>query len=725
MAARESSGKCRLISLASPGKREMLTAPKHGTQLSAATALTVACLATALVVPRAALAKDYEDRDDDGRGCSKWSSEVSVTQSAFPQPEVRRSSHGALETTLHACIAKNKVVDQPSQETRVIHTPTFEGTLTGPTLSVKPGDKLAIDLVNDLPANPEEQRAGFFPHDPYTINLHTHGLRVSPLGISDNIFRQMEPGTTHHVEVDIPADHPSGTFWYHPHKHGSATYQFLGGMAGFLIIKGGPGTLDALPEVAAAKDVVMGFQIIKTALNGKLVFVNQKAEQFGTFPFFTKDIKQQGIWSTYGLDGAPGRSFFYYTTNGVTNPTLHMRPGEVQRWRLLNASDSDNLLIDLQGHGLNIVAMDGITVETMRQLPPGTPLVMGPGQRMDVLVKAGDPGTYRLQTLDPNTEESVSPSGIDPASRASRHSFDFPSACPAASQDSVATPATIKKKHGLHAAANNVALADPCAAQPPTILQYPVALTTVVVDGPPREMKLPSGPLPVPQGLPSVATMLTKTPAAVRKVAFEICGNKRGTTLEDPTWRLPSCGWYFAKYDAKYWGGAPFNVLEMMRDADDKGKPNNNDVMPLVDFKKDGLFNPDQPLFPDMIADNYEEWTVINRSWSDHPFHIHQNHYLVTKINNKPLATPEWHDTIIVPGATPQPDNFSPPQPNINDDATFGSITFRIHFDPDTVGCFVMHCHILTHEDIGMMQRLDILPGPGKPSGCVPDIMDH
>jgi FtsP/CotA-like multicopper oxidase with cupredoxin domain len=132
-------------------------------------------------------------------------------------------------------------------------------------------------------------------------------------------------------------------------------------------------------------------------------------------------------------------------------------------------------------------------------------------------------------------------------------------------------------------------------------------------------------------------------------------------------------------------------------------------------------------LFPDMIADNYEEWTVINRSWSDHPFHIHQNHYLVTKINNKPLATPEWHDTIIVPGATPQPDNFSPPQPNINDDATFGSITFRIHFDPDTVGCFVMHCHILTHEDIGMMQRLDILPGPGKPSGCVPDIMvmDH
>jgi FtsP/CotA-like multicopper oxidase with cupredoxin domain len=66
-----------------------------------------------------------------------------------------------------------------------------------------------------------------------------------------------------------------------------------------------------------------------------------------------------------------------------------------------------------------------------------------------------------------------------------------------------------------------------------------------------------------------------------------------------------------------------------------------------------------------------------------------------------------------------------PPQPNINKDVSFGSITFRIHFDPDTVGCFVMHCHALTHEDIGMMQRLDILPGHGKPSGCVPAIMDH
>jgi len=104
---------------------------------------------------------------------------------------------------------------------------------------------LSILLINNLPANPKIQRKSFFPHDPYTLNLHTHGLEVSPLGISDNIFREMKPGTAHQVTVDIPDDHPTGTFWYRPHKHGSVTFQFLGGMAGFLLVKRGKDAYEA------------------------------------------------------------------------------------------------------------------------------------------------------------------------------------------------------------------------------------------------------------------------------------------------------------------------------------------------------------------------------------------------------------------------------------------------------------------------------------------------
>jgi FtsP/CotA-like multicopper oxidase with cupredoxin domain len=546
---------------------------------------------------------------------------------------------------------------------------------------------------------------GFFPHDPYTTNLHTHGLSVSPLGISDNIFRLMEPGTTHPIEVKIPRDHPSGTYWYHPHKHGSVTFQFLGGMAGFLLIKGGPGTLDALPEIKAAKDLVMGFQVIRTDLKGEVVFVNQASAQFGTFPPDTTDPAQQGVWSTYGIDGEPGRSHFYFTTNGVTNPTVRLRPGEVQRWRWLNAAEGENLLVSLEGHGLNVVAMDGITAAEMTSLPLEAPLVLGPGQRYDVLVQAGEPGTYHLLALDPATPASVSPTGIDPQPRASRHAFDFPGPCE--QQPDLADP--------------------PC---PPDFPTYPLPLATVVVEGDPVDMALPSGPLPVPTGLPSVETMLTTPPNAVRNVAFENCGKVEGeagmgTPGHGPQGRLPSCGWYFAKYDADYWGGLPFNSLLLMRDDDDQGVPNPADPeMPRVDFKKEALFAPGQPLFDDLVADTYEEWTVVNRSFSDHPFHMHQNPVLVTHINGQTLASPEWHDTLVVPGSVPQPTGPEPPQPNINE-VQHGSITFRTYFKPVTAGCFVMHCHILSHEDLGMMQRLDILPGPDQPSQCEPEPMPH
>jgi FtsP/CotA-like multicopper oxidase with cupredoxin domain len=116
---------------------------------------------------------------------------VTAEPSAFPQPPLRRSSGGVLRTTLHARIAENELVDQFTGETRVFRTPTFEGTIPGPTLVVRPGETLSINLVNDLPPNPPVQRKGAFPHDPYTINLHTHGLGVSPLGIADNVFREM------------------------------------------------------------------------------------------------------------------------------------------------------------------------------------------------------------------------------------------------------------------------------------------------------------------------------------------------------------------------------------------------------------------------------------------------------------------------------------------------------------------------------------------------------
>jgi Multicopper oxidase len=238
--------------------------------------------------------------------------------------------------------------------------------------------------------------------------------------------------------------------------------------------------------------------------------------------------------------------------------------------------------------------------------------------------------------------------------------------------------------------------------------------------------------------------MLGRTPDKVRNVVFELCGDQAAFKQYVT---LPSCSWYFAKYDATYWGGAPFTTLQMMRDADDVGQCSGAGCQQRVNFKKEGLFDLTRPLFPDMMAGNYEEWTVYNRSFSDHPWHLHQNHVLITKINGVTLPLPEWHDTLLVPaaqcdngtpiagrlggpagvprGARPVPQVFphdptstcGGPPVDINL-ATPGSITFRVYFKPITVGCFVAHCHTIDHEDLGMMQRMDILPAIGQPNGC-------
>src|SRR5688572_16278892 len=93
------------------------------------------------------------------------------------------------------------------------------GDFHAPTIRVAPGQKLSVALDNRLEPCTEEQRA---KHACYNdTNLHTHGLWVSPSGNSDNVLISIKPGEQFRYEYDVPADHPAGTFWYHPHRHGS------------------------------------------------------------------------------------------------------------------------------------------------------------------------------------------------------------------------------------------------------------------------------------------------------------------------------------------------------------------------------------------------------------------------------------------------------------------------------------------------------------------------
>jgi FtsP/CotA-like multicopper oxidase with cupredoxin domain len=90
---------------------------------------------------------------------------------------------------------------------------------------------------------------------------------------------------------------------------------------------------------------------------------------------------------------------------------IEMRPGEVQRWRILNAAYQDDMLLDLEKHDLHAVAYDGIQLGAMQPLKQ---LLIAPGQRADLLVQAGSAGTYALNAA---AYDQGHPSPVGPLAR--------------------------------------------------------------------------------------------------------------------------------------------------------------------------------------------------------------------------------------------------------------------------------------------------------------------
>jgi suppressor of ftsI len=83
----------------------------------------------------------------------------------------------------------------------------------------------------------------------------------------------------------------------------------------------------------------------------------------------------------------------------------------------------------------------------------------------------------------------------------------------------------------------------------------------------------------------------------------------------------------------------------------------------------------------------YQHWHIVNNTAELHPFHIHQAHFLAYAQNGAPLPTPAWLDTVNVPYG--------------------GSVDVILDFtDPVIRGMSVFHCHLLNHEDKGMMAKI-------------------
>jgi FtsP/CotA-like multicopper oxidase with cupredoxin domain len=475
-------------------------------------------------------------------GPSAWKSEDLV------EPEVRRSVNGVLETELHLQYA---YADTGGYN---LYMRTYEGKIPGPTLRLQPGDTLKIALTNGLPPTRDDDPLDEdLPHHLNITNFHFHGSHVSPDGISDNVFRRMETGQSYPIEIAIPADHTQGTYWYHPHHHGGADIQIASGMAGAIVVEG---DFADVPEIANAAERVL--------LINQVVF-----DEWRTVEGF----------ETVFPEGATR----FFTINGQREPIIRLRPGEVQRWRILHAGYQDDIFLALERHTLLPIARDGIALSDIGRSaaitqPAGNgegdpeAILFAPAQRVDVLIQAGEPGEYLLQAL-PYFQGYDAPTG---------------------------------------------------------------PLARVIVEGEPLPMALPSSLPPAP-----LQTIGDDELTGTRELAFS-----RHAPEVDA---------------AGHWREFAF----------------------LVDGR---LF--DHERVDQQIALNaVEEWTITNQDdHNDHIFHIHINPFQLTKVNGE-AVDPVWLDTVIVPHG--------------------GSITFRSRF-LDFTGKYVLHCHMMNHEELGMMQVLEV-----------------
>jgi FtsP/CotA-like multicopper oxidase with cupredoxin domain len=117
-----------------------------------------------------------------------------------------------------------------------------------------------------------------------------------------------------------------------------------------------------------------------------------------------------------------------------------------------------------------------------------------------------------------------------------------------------------------------------------------------------------------------------------------------------------------------------------------------------VDGQKQRVFEPNEKPAITTKVGAVEDWTIENRALETHAFHIHQIHFEVLEVDGQPVTDNDLRDTIEIP-------YWSGPG------TPYHSVKVRMDFrDPTIAGTFLFHCHILLHEDLGMMHKILVEP---------------
>lgn len=562
-------------------------------------------------------------------------------------------------------------------------------------------------------------------HGEDVTNLHFHGSHTSPQPPHDYVLLNLYSANQHHpppppADIEnatgeyqysldpLPWNQSPGTHWYHPHKHGSTAIQVLNGMAGALLVQGPfDDWLYGLYQVDPDDDAALErFE--------KVMVVQTLAAETNLF---------------HAVSAAPQPII-----NGLASPRLVMRPGEVQRWRLISATVNQNFQAQLYFEGfaptdVRQIAHDGnqFAPENYARQPflvPGivtdqqtdndssfTGLSLSPGNRMDFLIKApSTPGTYYL---------TYNLSGKD---------------------------------------------------LPGNVQAF-------------RAQRLASGEGVTPTGKPTILSVVVEGEPIARPGSFPITGPQCEVGQRDP-WCFPELPYYLQP--------ATVQAALLPPERNEPGCPGTRCVgfsMTAPAGKPVGPGNFNTSFWIDgmqyrgccsgatMELDTAETWYVSNDSpVVNHPFHIHINPFLLYEqgsiIDGRYVPflhfdPPVWMDTVALPKANNTWDVASPRPLSGNqeaqkvcpgvcqakqatwnrqwrtteagrqsvcgcatgsDTATANGYAKVQHLFADFTGAYVVHCHFLGHEDRGMMINVQtICPGSrtpglfGRPQPTLPD----
>lgn len=269
-----------------------------------------------------------------------------------PVLENQSSEPGIMEVNLRAGAEQLSLI--PGKVTDVY---AYNGRIPGPVLEVSEGDSVIVHFQNDLPEN---------------TTVHWHGMHL-PFEMDGSPFHPVEAGESFTYSFRIH-EGTAGTYWYHPHPHHRTAWQVGKGLYGGIIVRD---PNDPLPDTVPER---------------LLVLSDNRFTEDGQIDFAALGSKQQDI------DEMNGREGDVLFVNEEISPTWSIRSGEVQRWRVVNASGARIYRLAMKGHTFTHIGSDGGLFEHPERVEE---IMLANAERAEFLVHATSaPGTeVTLQTL--------------------------------------------------------------------------------------------------------------------------------------------------------------------------------------------------------------------------------------------------------------------------------------------------------------------------------------